>query len=372
MMSDAAPTIKIPRKNLVRKTMSSLSRGLLNLLTQVEVIGRDRLPKKGPIILAGNHVAELEAAMMIAFTPGQVEFIGNGDIPFDPNYAFFAKTYGLVPINRGNLDRDGLKLALSVLKQGGILGIFPEGGTWDPAQMQAQPGVAWLSYKSQSPILPIGFGGLKGSLGNALRLKHPKLVMNIGEILPPVSIPDNNHPLKTNLEHSANAILAEINALIPEEDLKRFSRRVDETYRLQVKMLGNNGVIEIPDNLKIRHGSAYARILFYPTLMDVLNRNLHLPIQAMRSVNKYLSPESLLVAWKAILDYLEVNPGFYTYRFGIQRGLAVKKALKELYRLGEWVQQKDYTLKLNPIRRYRNAKTGAEVVERGGCFPQHM
>jgi len=352
--------------------MSTLSRAFLNLLSRVEINGRERLPKEGPIILAGNHVAELEAALMIAFTPGQVEFIGNGDIPFDPNYAFFAKTYGLVPINRGNLDRVGLKSALSVLKQNGILGIFPEGGTWDPAQMQAQPGVAWLSYKAQAPILPIGFGGLKGSLGKALHLKHPRLVMNVGELLPPVTIPENHHSLKENLEKSASFILEKINELVPEEDLQPFSRHIDEAYHLQIKVSRKNGAVEIPDDLRVKHGPAYARLLFYPTLMDVLYRNLGLPIRPLKSVNKYLAPEEVLPAWRAILDYLELNPGFFTYRFGIQRGLAVKKSLEELCRLGEWTQKKGCTLKLNPMRRYQNAKTGAQVIERGGCFPPQM
>ncbi|MBG0787301.1 MAG: 1-acyl-sn-glycerol-3-phosphate acyltransferase [Anaerolineaceae bacterium] len=371
-MSSTATTINYPRNVLVRKTMSTLSRALFALLSQVEVTGRERLPKKGPIILAGNHVAELEAALMIAFTPGQVEFIGNGDIPFDPNYAFFAKTYKLVPINRGNLDREGLKASLAILNQGGILGIFPEGGTWDPAQMHAQPGVAWLSYKAQAPILPIGFGGLKGSLGKALHLKHPKLVMNIGELLPPVTIPKNDLSLKANLEQSANLVLQKINELVPEEDLHQFSRRLDEAYHLQIKVLGKNGAAAIPEDLKVKHGSAYARLLFYPTLMDVLYRNLHLPIRAIKSVNKYLPPEDLLTAWQSILDYLEINPGYFTYRFGIQRGLAVKKALEELCRLGEWVRKKGYSLKLNPMRRFKNAKTGALVTERGGCFPPQM
>lgn len=372
-MSPTATTrIKYPRNVLVRKTMSALSRALLSLLSRVEITGQERLPKIGPIILAGNHVAELEAALMIAFTPGQVEFIGNGDIPFDPNYAFFAKTYGLVPINRGNLDREGLNASLAILKQGGILGIFPEGGTWDPAQMQAQPGVAWLSYKAQAPILPIGFGGLKGSLRKALHLKHPKLVMNVGELLPPVTIPNNDQSLKANLEQSANLVLQKINELVPEEDLHQFSRRLDEAYHLQIKVLGKNGSIAIPEDLKVKHGPAYARLLFYPTLMDVLYRNLHLPIRTIKSVNKYLPPEDLLTAWRSILDYLEINPGYFTYRFGIQRGLAVKKSLEELCRLGKWAHKKGYTLKLNPMRRFKNAKTGALVTERGGCFPPQM
>ena len=42
-------------------------------------------------------------------------------------------------------------MGLDVLRQDGILGIFPEGGTWDPAQMQAQSGIAWLSYKAKAP-----------------------------------------------------------------------------------------------------------------------------------------------------------------------------------------------------------------------------
>jgi 1-acyl-sn-glycerol-3-phosphate acyltransferase len=371
-MDSAAKPIQYPRKTLVRKTISILSRTLLNLLAKVKINGRDRLPKKGPIILAGNHVAELEAALMIAFTPGQVEFIGNGDIPFDPNYAFFAKTYGLIPINRGNLDRDGLNNALSILNQGGILGIFPEGGTWDPAQMQAQPGVAWLSYKAQAPILPVGFGGLKGALGKALHLKRPKLVMNVGELLPPVTIEDEQKTLKANLEKAANTVLKKINALVPQEDLQQFSRHEEEAYHLQVKVLGKDGTVEIPDDLKVRHGAAYAQFLFYPTLMDVLYRNLRLPIRIIKSVNKYLLPAELLTAWQAILTYLEENPGFFTYRFGIQRGLEVKEALLELHRLGKWVKKKDYALKLNPMRSYRNAKTGAQVTERGGCFPPNM
>jgi 1-acyl-sn-glycerol-3-phosphate acyltransferase len=96
-MNAPADTIAYPRKVLVRRTMRTLSRTLFKLLAQVEVIGGDRLPQKGPIILAGNHVAELETLMMMAYTPGLVEFIGTGDIPFDPNYAFLANAYGDLP-----------------------------------------------------------------------------------------------------------------------------------------------------------------------------------------------------------------------------------------------------------------------------------
>ena len=371
-MSDNSYSIKYPRKVLLRKAMTGLGRFLLSFMADIQINGKDRLPEKGPIILAGNHVAVMEAVMMAVYNPGLVEFIGNGDIPFDPNYALIANTYGLVPVNRGNLDLKGLEMGLDILAQEGILGIFPEGGTWDPAQMQAQIGVAWLSYKSESPILPIGFGGIKGALKDILAFKNPTLTMNVGELIPPVILADPSLSTKENLQIAANNILSEITNLIPEKDLERYQKRVDENYRLEIEVYPLASENGIPEAYQVKHGSAYAHFLFNPTMMDVLYRNLHLPIKPLKDVYYQNDLKPILTAWYAILDYINTNPGYFTYRFGVEEGLAVKESLRELCRLGEWVQQSGYELAINPVRRYRNAKTGAQVIERGGCFPESM
>lgn len=371
-MKNDGYSLKYPRKVLLRKSMVALGKILMALLADVKIDGKDRLPEKGPIILAGNHVAVLEAVMMAVYTPGMVEFVGTGDIPFDPNYAFIANTYDLIPVNRGNLDQTGLQMGLDVLKQDGILGIFPEGGTWSPAQMQAQIGVAWLSYKSNAPVLPIGFGGIKGGLEKALHFKHPKLTMNVGEILPPVTLDDPDASVKDNLSLSANQIMAEINALIPEKDLRRYRRRVEETFELEIDVYNHEIPIDLPEKFKVKHGSAYARLLYNPTMMDVLVRNIHLPIKPLKSVFHQNDLKPVIRALDAILDYLQENPGYFTYRFGVEIGLAVKEALLELRKLGEWALESGYALSINPIRYYQNANTGAQVIERGGCFPKSM
>ena len=365
-------SIKYPRRVLIRKGMTSLSKVLLALLANVEIVGKERLPEKGPIILAGNHAAVLEAVMMAAYNPGLVEFVGTGDIPFDPNYAFIVNAYQLIPVNRGNLDRQGLRMGLDVLKQNGILGIFPEGGTWAPAEMQAQTGVAWLSYRANVPVLPIGFGGIKGGLKKALQLKRPKLVMHVGEILPAVTLVNDEISMKANLDIAANQILAEIKALIPESDLQQYIRRENEDYQLEIEVLSMVSPVPLPDELQVVHGPAFARFMYNPTMMDVLIRNLRLPIKPLRQLFRQTNLSPYLTAWQAILDYIQVNPGYFTYRFGVEEGLAVKQSLLELVRLGEWVQQSGYSLTLNPVYRYINAKTGAQVIERGGCFPKSM
>ena len=373
-MDNNLNSVKYPRRVLIRNGMTFLGKALLGLMADVKINGKERLPKKGPVILAGNHSASLEAVMMAAYSPGLVEFIGNGDIPFDPNYAFIVKAYDLIPVNRGNLDRVGLNKALSILQQDGILGIFPEGGIWDPTQMDAQIGAAWLSYRARAPIIPIGFGGIRDGLPKALKLQHPKLVMNVGELMPPVTIKDDNRSLKKTLKRSAGDLLEKIYALVPDEELPLYKRKVDETYTLKVKVynLEAGTKVPLPESLQIKNGAAYAHFLFNPTMLDVLVRNLCLPLYPLMNVKKLSDLAELISAWDAILAYLKINPGYFTYRFGVEEGLCVEKAIIELHQLADWVIENNYALTLKPIYRYRNALTGAEVTERGGCFPASM
>lgn len=196
--------------------------------------------------------------------------------------------------------------------------------------------------------------------------------MNVGEIMPPVTLADPDASLKSNLSLAANQILAEINTLIPEKDLRRFRRRVDETFELEIDLLSHETPLELPEEFKVRHGSAYARLMYNPTMMDVLVRNIDLPIKPLKTVYHQSNLKPVIRAWDAILDYLQENPGYFTYRFGVEIGLAVKEALLELRKLGEWANESGYALTINPIRYYQNANTGAQVIERGGCFPKSM
>jgi 1-acyl-sn-glycerol-3-phosphate acyltransferase len=371
-MNDKTASLKYPRRVFTRKTIKFLGRFLLKMLAEVEIKHPERLPSSGPIILAGNHAAATDAVMMAVLNPGIVEFLGTGDIPFDPNYSIIANSYGVIPVNRGNLDRQSLYKGLDVLKQEGILGIFPEGGIWDPANMTPQIGVAWLSHQGKAPILPIGFSNMKDSLKKALTMKHPKLVMNVGELMPPVSIRDANLSLKDNLQQSAAEILRAINALVPASEVKQANHKVEETYQIEIEIHAANLPIEIPGPLSVQHGSAYAHFLYNPTLIDVLNRNLHLPLKPLKNIYRQTHLTPVLDAWQSILNYLEENPGFFTYRFGMDEGLAVKQSLEELILLGSWVDQSGYALSINPIRRYRNAATNALVIEKGGYYPLKM
>ncbi|NOG52109.1 MAG: 1-acyl-sn-glycerol-3-phosphate acyltransferase [Chloroflexi bacterium] len=144
------------------------------------------MPPKGPLILVGNHIAIIEVGMMMTYTPYPLEVMAAGDIPLDPRYRWMADLWGFIPIKRGSMDRGGMNMALDVLEQGGVVGLFPEGGIWETTIRQARQGVAWLSSKANAPIVPIGFGGIEGALTKMLRFERPRMTMNIGQPIPPI------------------------------------------------------------------------------------------------------------------------------------------------------------------------------------------
>ncbi len=153
--------------------------------------------------------------------------------------------------------------------------------------------------------------------------------------------------------------------------MQAFQRRTDEEFDLEIEFLSLDGEV-IDSDIHIEHGAAYARLLYTPNLLDVLVRNLRLPIHPIKFVYKRSDISPLLKAWASISDYLEVNPGFFTYRFGIDEGLWVKQSLIELQEVGKRVLDLECALTINPIRHYRNTATGAQVNERGGCFPDSL
>jgi len=370
-MASESLSIRYPRRVISRAVLRFLGYGLLRALTKLRVTGYENLPRKGPVILVGNHVAMLEAVMMVLCAPMQVELIGNGDIPFDPRYGWAVHSWGYIPIRRGEMDRGALMVALDVLKQGGAVGIFPEGGIWESTAKKSKTGVSWLSYQSGAPIVPIGFGGIDGALANAFKLKRPEVSMNIGHMIPAIDPDATDKPRKQALEDAASFIMAQVDALIPEADKKRWRRIVDERFELQLRVEQSDGqLVELPTELQISRPEMLAKFFHRPLLLDVFARNLKLPVQALQALDTEHDPVKLADASDAALGYLKDNPYFLTYRFGYDEGGAMEAGLRQLSAIGRWAGKQRMRLVVKPIRRFRQRGKEEEFVEeKPGSIP---
>ncbi len=365
------PSIHYPRNVLVRRLLRLLGRILLPLLARITITGKENFPRSGPLILAGNHVAIVEVVLMTVYAPYIIEILGTGDIPLDPSYAWMGKLYQFIPINRGNIDQQGLKQAVSVLQQGGVLAIFPEGGIWQPAAMQAHTGVSYLSSQGNAPVLPIGFGGMRGALAAMLRFQRPEMTMTVGEVLPPVQTNRPDLSRKQALVQGANEILERIRALVPVEERRKAARRRDERYALNLQVLDRQEqAVPPPAEVEITQEAALAKFLCQPVLLDVFVRNLHMPqVQPLQYPHPAHPAAQVERAAQAVLDYLDVNTGFLTYRFGVEEGVDMRTGIAQLRRLAGWAAGQGCTIDILPEHRYKDEQ-GNEIVETGGR-PMH-
>lgn len=348
-MNQAKPQFSIPypRFKTRRVFLRFLIRGLLRLLTRLNVEGLEHIPSEGAVILAGNHVSYLEPVMMMAFPDRFVEPIGAGDMPFENGLEKLVSFFGYISIDRGSLDRKGINQALDVLRQGGVISIFPEGGMWEPGRMQPQIGVAMLSQRTGAPVIPIGFSGLSGSIKNALGFRFPKIQMKVGKPIPAPGALGGN-PDKSRLLAFSRQVLDEIYSLI-EEDEKALIP-LEQHYQLSVKV---GETVLVPS-----WGPAFAHFLHAPVLLDSLKINLKLPIQVLYGQRENVSFTAMQSALAAILDYLKINPSFFTYRFGKEEGNQVGEGLRELSALLKEAQTegKDVCLETRETLRYKDGR----------------
>ncbi|MGI6251081.1 MAG: lysophospholipid acyltransferase family protein [Anaerolineaceae bacterium] len=332
--------IKYPRRTLYRAFLRVLARMLLRLLSCIKVTGRENIPTNGPVLLSGNHSSSLEAALMMAYSPRQVEFMGAGDIPFEPEIAWITSSYGFIPVNRGNYDREAIRKALSVLEQDGSLAIFPEGGTWEPGKMQAQIGVALLSQRSGAPVVPVGFSGMRGAIGQALKLKRPKIEMRIGKPIPALKVGSDVQSLKPVLQDYADEVLRQIYELVTEED--KLSLTADSSYTLSLK-----SVLEgEEETLTLEYGQALAQMLFSEVILETYKRNLRMPVEPLYPSESPVSLDSFEKALLSIQELLKVNPAFLTFRFGNEKSKEMVASIAGMLKRVEEAETSGKALKL--------------------------
>mgnify|MGYP001158010266 CR=1 FL=1 len=320
---------KYPRYRFRRTIINSIGRGLLRLLAKVKIEGIENIPKKGAVILSGNHVDNLEAAFAMFFSNRIIEPIGAGDIPFDKGWDGWINFYGFISIDRGSLDRAALREAISLLKQGGALNIFPEGGTWRPGQMKAHIGVALLSERCQAPVVPIGYSGFYGTLKGIFKFKRPVLTMRVGKPIPPLVIDKAGPPVKTQMQIYADEVMRQVFELVDEEELSLSPDYAD--YHLIIKRGEPNGkTIKLPP---IEGGDGFLAFTNMKVVLDTLKISLSLPTDAFYPNIKGCTLKDFIEAIDATNAYLKEKPHFFRYRMDDEIADKIPNCLDNLRRL---------------------------------------
>jgi 1-acyl-sn-glycerol-3-phosphate acyltransferase len=217
-MSDAALHPHYPRLRAIRYLFRRLIRAAFWTLTDFKVEGREHIPEQGPLLVVGNHFHYADPLAVIAASDWPIEFIAGTQRPNAPPLTRWLPVFwGTLNVRRGTGARDALKSAEAVVNQQGVLGLFPEGGSWAAVLRPPRPGAAFLASQTGARILPVGLDGLNNIFPMLRRGKRAAVTLRFGETFGPVTVSGRGRARREQLDAVGEEIMSRIRALIPPE-----------------------------------------------------------------------------------------------------------------------------------------------------------
>lgn len=186
----------------------------LKIFYRLSIEGREHIPTRKPFIICANHICWLDPLAVGAALPAsyRIHFMGKKELFRNFFFAFVLKKAHAFPVNRQEADYGAIKKALQLLKEGQVLGLFPEGSRSKSGSLQkAFNGAALIANRSGVPIVPILIVG-------PYRIFKPlKLYIGAPFALPPLNY-EHKEEKKEQLNEMSSTIMNHIKALQPLEE----------------------------------------------------------------------------------------------------------------------------------------------------------
>ncbi|NLB73658.1 MAG: 1-acyl-sn-glycerol-3-phosphate acyltransferase [Firmicutes bacterium] len=138
----------------------AILRFVMRIAFRMQVEGKDNVPSEGGVLLAANHLSMLDPIVVGCAMDRPVRFMAKRELFDNPLLRMIARSLGAFPVRRGEDDKDAFHRALEVLRDGEVLGIFPEGTrSLDGRLQKAYSGAAVLAEKTGAYLVPVGIVG---------------------------------------------------------------------------------------------------------------------------------------------------------------------------------------------------------------------
>jgi len=191
--------------------------------------GLENIPRKGPALVAFNHIAYLDplaTAYVIDKAMRVPRFLAKHELFEDRKIAWVLRGAKQIPVRRGTADAPmALDAACEAVKAGEIIVIFPEGTITDDADlnpMEGKTGISRLALETGAPVIPAALWGTANiwPKGYAKRWRpRQDIAVRVGE---PMSFagrrntPDEWHRVAAEVMDRIALLLASIRAAVPD------------------------------------------------------------------------------------------------------------------------------------------------------------
>src|SRR5580692_756974 len=149
-------------------------------------IGREHLPRKGPLLLAANHRSFLDPFVIGTLIRRPVYYMAKREL-FEKRWqAWVLNALGAFPVDRGASDRDAMQTARAILARGDCVVVFPEGTRVRPGGLgDPRRGIGRLALETGAPVAPVAVIG-RDEVRRGRRIRPRKVRLRVG---PPLRYP---------------------------------------------------------------------------------------------------------------------------------------------------------------------------------------
>lgn len=196
-----------------------LCRMIILLFGGMTVVGQENIPEEGGVIIAPNHLSFIDPPATGVSVKRPVWFMAKSELFKVPVFGSIIRKTHAFPVRRGTADRAAFKQAISLLHEGKMVLIFPEGKRGEPGHLgKPERGIGLIAIHAKVPVVPIALIGTEKMLPKHFFLmKRHHIKIRIGE---PVSLEDlySQPETRETLSEVGQRVMASIEKMLEEEN----------------------------------------------------------------------------------------------------------------------------------------------------------
>jgi 1-acyl-sn-glycerol-3-phosphate acyltransferase len=152
------------------------------VLFRPRISGRENIPRTGGFILASNHISYYDPPLVGSWQRRELYFFAKKELFRNKLFGAIITATNSLPVARGTIDRQALKLAIGVIRAGFGLTIFPEGTRSHTDQfLKPKPGIGIIARGAGCPVVPAYIHG-SNKLSDCFR-RRERMSITYGEPL---------------------------------------------------------------------------------------------------------------------------------------------------------------------------------------------